>query len=68
MKKESKKTVIFLRSFALTSVILFCAIFGFWGATLVFENTLRIGYGQYRSAIEITDKMLRIFDFFMFWG
>ncbi len=60
MKNERR---LFWRSFALTSVILACLILGGFGIKEAYENTVRIGLGEYRSAVELTSEGLRILDF-----
>ncbi|MBQ1961683.1 MAG: hypothetical protein II357_01160 [Clostridia bacterium] len=61
MKKRRKQ--LFIRSFCMTSVIIYCLIFGVMAAARAYENTVRIGYGKYRSAIEFNDYSVRIFDY-----
>lgn len=58
-----KKGRVFLRSFFLSAVIVFCIIFGIWGAIAAYENTLSTGFGEYKKAVEYSDGVLRIFDF-----
>ena len=58
-----KKTKIVLRSFYLSSVIIFCAIFGFYGIAKAYENIRLIGFGEYRNTIEIEEDKIKIFDF-----
>ena len=47
----------------MTSVIIYCLVFGMMAAARAYENTVRIGYGKYRSAIEFNDYSVRIFDY-----
>lgn len=63
MRKIKKKYKIFLKSFYLSSLIIFCIIFGFLGISRAYENIRMIGFGEYRSAIEIKDGEIKIFDF-----
>ncbi|MBE6728475.1 MAG: hypothetical protein E7562_07500 [Ruminococcaceae bacterium] len=64
MKK--RKYHPFWRSFYVTSVIIFCLIIGITGAASAYENTLKIGFGQEKSAFQITENGIRIFDFTLF--
>ena len=59
MKKPIK---LFLKSFFLSSVIVFCIIFGFYGAAKAYENIRLIGFGEYRRAVEYSNGVLKIFD------
>lgn len=61
MKNKAFKT--FLRSFYLSSVVVFCLIFAFYGISEAYKNIRRIGFGEYRNAIEIGDGKLEILDF-----
>ena len=58
-----KRTRLFFRSFFLSAVIMFCIFFGFLGMAKAYENIRLIGFGEYRSAIEVKDGVLKIFDF-----
>lgn len=60
MKKETK---IFFRTVRLTSIVLTCILIGFFGITEAYENIRRIGFGEYRKAIEIENGTLKFFDF-----
>lgn len=57
------KTKVFLRSFYISSVIIFCICFGFLGIAKAYENIRLIGFGEYRKAVEYEEGTLRIFDF-----
>jgi hypothetical protein len=61
MKNKAFKT--FLRSFYLSSVVVFCLIFALYGISEAYKNIRRIGFGEYRNAIEIGDGKLEILDF-----
>ena len=61
MKKENKR--IFLRTFFITCIILFCMGFFAWGLKGAYENTRKIGFGEYKKATEIGDGFIRILDF-----
>lgn len=63
MIKIRRKFKLFLKSFYLSSLIIFCLIFGFLGVSKAYENIRMIGFGEYRSAIEIEDGKIKIFDF-----
>lgn len=60
MKKETK---IFIRTVKYTSLILFCLITGFLGMAKSYENIRKIGFGEYRKAVEIEDGNIKFFDF-----
>ncbi|MGI6279093.1 MAG: hypothetical protein ACOYJS_00860 [Acutalibacteraceae bacterium] len=47
----------------MSSVIVFCLLFGFFGIKKAYENIRLIGFGEYRSAIEYKDGELKLFDF-----
>lgn len=40
-----------------------CLVFGWLGIAQAYENTVRIAFGEYKSAIEINDQEIRILDF-----
>lgn len=58
-----KSTKVFFRSFYVSLVVVMCIIFGFYSATEVYENTVRIQSGEYKKAVEISDGYIRIFDY-----
>lgn len=60
MKRQTK---VFLRTFCISSVIVSCLIFGFLGISKAYENIRLIGFGEYRTAIDIQDDKILIFDF-----
>lgn len=67
MKIERKRQLkIFWRTVRISSIVVFCLIFGFIGAAKAYENTVRIGFGIYRPAVEWNEDGLRIFDFTFF--
>lgn len=67
MKKFKKKQLeIFWRSVRISGIIMFCALFGLLGAAKAYENTVRIGFGIYRPAIEWNEEGFRIFDYYIF--
>lgn len=51
------------RAFCMTLVIVFCLCFLLAGIMQSYENTRRIGFGEYKSALELQDGYLRILDF-----
>ena len=64
MKRIDKsKLKVFFRTVGISSVIAFCLIFGFMAAAKAYENTVRIGYGVYKQAVDWDENGLRIFDF-----
>lgn len=60
MKKQTKT---YLRSFYISLIVIMCLAFGWLGVSAAYENTVRIAFGEYRSAIEISDDTIRILDF-----
>ena len=60
MKRNTK---IVLRSFYLSGVVAFCLLLGIFGIMKAYEGIRLIGFGEYRSAIEIEDGGIKIFDF-----
>ena len=57
------KATLFLRSFALTTVIIFCFTFALLGTAKAYEGIREIGFGDYRGAFEFNDGKLKLFDF-----
>ena len=53
---------IYFKSLYISSVLIFCLLFGFIGMAKAYENIRLVGFGEYRSAIEIEDGKLKIFD------
>ena len=60
MKKQTKT---YLRSFYISLIVIMCLAFGWLGVSAAYETTVRIAFGEYRSAIEISDGTIRILDF-----
>ncbi|MBQ6847701.1 MAG: hypothetical protein IJO62_02150 [Clostridia bacterium] len=58
-----RSTRFFFRSFYLSSVVAFCLIIGILGISKAYEGIRLIGFGEYRSAVEIDDGSIKIFDF-----
>ena len=53
---------LFFKTLFISSVLFFCLLFGFIGIAKAYENIRLVGFGEYRSAIEIEDGKLKIFD------
>lgn len=60
MKQSTK---LFLRSFLISSVVAFCLLFGILGIIKAYEGIRLIGFGEYRSAVEVDNGDIKIFDF-----
>lgn len=60
MKRSTK---IFFRSFYISGVVAFCLLIGIFGIMKAYEGIRLIGFGEYRSAIEIDEGGIKIFDF-----
>ena len=57
-----KRFKIFLRSFYITAVITLCLIIACLGTAKAYENIRRIGFAEYRSAIEFENGKFKFFD------
>ncbi len=57
-----RSTRLFLRSFYISSVVVFCLFICVFGMTKAYEGIRLIGFGEYRSAIEITEDSIKFFD------
>lgn len=57
------KTQTYLRTFFISLIIIMCLTFGWLGIAAAYENTVLVAFGEYKSAIEISDKEIRILDF-----
>ena len=53
---------LYFKTVYISSVVIFCLLFGFIGIAKAYENIRLVGFGEYRSAIEIEDGKLKIFD------
>ncbi len=62
MKRSTK---LFLRSFYISSVIVFCLTLGILGITKAYEGIRLVGFGEYRNAVEIENGSIKIFDFIL---
>lgn len=60
MKRNTK---IFIRTVKISAVVVFCLIIGFYFSAKAYENIRRIGFGEYRKAVEIEEESIKIFDF-----
>lgn len=58
-----RRTKTFFRSFLISSIIVFNLLFGFLGISKAYENIRKIGFGEYRKAIEIKEEKIIFFDF-----
>ena len=63
MKK--RQISLFFRSMFLSTVIIFCIIFGSLSVAKIYENIRYVAYGEYKSAVEFTDDGIRILDFYI---
>ncbi len=54
---------VFIRSFLISSVVAVCFFSGLFGIAKAYENTRRIGFGEYKKAVAIEEDGLRILDF-----
>jgi hypothetical protein len=53
----------FLRKMIVSMVVSSCILFGFWGICEAYEGIRKVGFGEYRKAIEIENKSIKFFDF-----
>ena len=60
MKRQTKP---YFRSFYITLVILLCISIAWIGITTAWENIIKVAFGRYDKAVEITDDSIRILDF-----
>ena len=58
-----KKKDVFFRTVRFTSAFLLAALILIYGFSKSYSQLRRIGFGEYKSAVEYTDGTLRIFDF-----
>ena len=47
----------------ISAVITSCILFGFIAVCRAYSGIRKIGFGEYRSAIEIKDGEIKIFDY-----
>lgn len=60
---KKTKIKLYLRSFGLTAVILFCCSFAIWGTAKAYEGIRQVGFGDYSGAFDFENGILRLFDF-----
>lgn len=60
---QTKKIKMFFKSFYISSLIIFCILFGFLSISKAYENIRKIGFGEYRNAIQIKDGKFFFFDY-----
>ena len=58
-----RRTKTYFRIFYISLIVIMCLTFGWLGIATAYENTVRIAFGEYRSAIEISEDTIRILDF-----
>lgn len=61
--KMKRQTKTYFRTFYITFVIIICLCFGWIGISTAYENIMQTAYGEYKNAIEINEKSIRILDF-----
>ncbi len=61
--KLKKNTELFLRSMYITAIIVVCLAVFIYGISAAYENTVNIGFGEYKKAVGFADGVLRILDF-----
>lgn len=58
-----KKTKTYFRTFYISWIIIMCLMFGWFGISTAYENTVQVAFGEYKKAIEISEETIRILDF-----
>ncbi len=53
----------FIRKMTASAVITSCIIFGFWGICEAYSGIRKIGFGEYRKAIDIEENGISFFDY-----
>ncbi|MCQ2449337.1 MAG: hypothetical protein MJ132_04015 [Clostridia bacterium] len=53
----------FFRAVTITLIICCCLLGGIWGCIKAYENTVKLGFGEKRRAVEWRDDGFHIFDF-----
>lgn len=53
----------FIRKMYISAVVSSCILFGFWSVCVAYSNIREVGFGEYRSAIEIENGKIYFFDF-----
>lgn len=64
MSKKQRK--LFFRSFKITAILLLCISLLAFGCFKAYEGMQKIGFGEYKNAIEINKDEVRIMDFILF--
>ncbi|MBQ8740944.1 MAG: hypothetical protein IJY79_05300 [Clostridia bacterium] len=60
MKRQTKT---YFRTFYISWIVIMCLVFGWLGIAAAYENTVQVAFGEYKSAIEISNEKIRILDF-----
>ncbi len=58
-----RKTKTYFRTFYISWIIIMCLMFGWFGISTAYENTVQVAFGEYKKAIEISEETIRILDF-----
>ncbi len=66
-RQQKRQQTLFFRTVYITSVILFCLFIAFYGIAKAYENIRLIGFGEYRSAVELGDGEFSFFDFSFYY-
>ena len=53
----------FFKSFYISAVIALCLFIGIYGTATAYENMRLVGFGEYKKAVQLDGKVLRILDF-----
>lgn len=53
----------FLRKMIISAVVTACVLFGFMAACKAYSGIRKIGFGEYRNAIEIENREFKFFDY-----
>ncbi len=64
MNKKNKN--LFFRSLKITSILLFSICLLAVGCFKAYEGTRKIGFGEYKNAVCISEKEIRIMDFILY--
>ena len=54
---------LFFKSFYISLIVAACILIFCFGIGKTYENIRRIGFGEYKDAVEITAASIRILDF-----
>ena len=65
MIMKKKQITVFFRTMFLSTVIMLCIILGSLSIGKIYENIRYVAYGEYKSAIELTEEGIRILDFYI---